>query len=402
MDNKYIFLIKDYNRMGPNNFYYSDGNKLYFPSKKIKPASTGIAMVESIDDHGNYAFIDGHMVVPNWDIDSINKESIAKALSNSKEVKMTSLYGHNLLCVERYIDGIAYDYYYSPIEGNLECVLKGVQYTDNVNIPKDIQHLMVTYQAIKRHRSILYNDASKDITYKLYRSYIMYYCDSGVEYNLSDNDIDSIIIQMERLTNSAHDYYQNNININIYNNGIILYRYGYGPTLSKYNTLFKYKKSSEGGFVVSKDISVYGSDIERILSRYNICMKLDKSYIIDRLMDNGVFNRYTPCIVDEDSPDKKCFIQDMLFRVDSNLNVDDYPSLTCIPAQSRYLGIDTFVLGQDIDDTNIKINDDVIKKAIDISFYMLKREIKKCNVHEKNEKAMDEISRLTKHNLYFD
>ena len=157
----------------------------------------------------------------------------------------------------------------------------------------------------------------------------------------------------------------------------------------------------EGGFIVSKDISVYGSDIEKILSRYNIRMKLDKLYIMDRLMDNGVFNRYTQCIDDEDSPDKKCFMQDILSQIDSNLNVDDYPSLTCIPAQSRYLGIDTFVLGQDIDDTNIKINDDVIKKAIDISFYMLKREIKKCNVHEKNEKAMNEISHLTKHYLYF-
>lgn len=400
MDNKYVFLIKDHKRNGNDYLYFSDGEKLYFPSKNFKPASTGIAMIESINDRGKYAFIDGHMVAPNWDIKSINNDSIVEALSNSRVVKMISLYGHNLLCVERYIDGIAYDYYYSSIEGNLECVLKGVQYTDNVNIPKDIQHLMVTYQAIKRHRSILYNDTSKDITYKLYRSYIMYYCDSGIEYNLSDNDIDNIIIQMERLTNSIHNHYQN-IDINIYNNGIILYRPVYNPTLSKYNTLFKYRKSSEGGFIVSKDISIYGSDIEKILSRYNIRMKLDKSYIMDRLMDNGVFNRYTQCIVDEDSPDKKCFIQDMLFRVDSNLNVDDYPSLTCIPAQSRYLGIDTFVLGQDIDDTNIKINDDVIKKAIDISFYMLKREIKKCNVHEKNEKAMNEISHLTKHYLYF-
>lgn len=402
MDNKYVFLIKDHKRNGNDYLYFSDGEKLYFPSKNFKPASTGIAMIESVDDRGKYAFIDGHMVAPNWDIKSIDNDSIVEALSNSRVVKMISLYGHNLLCVERYIDGVAYEYYYSPIEGKLECVLKAVQYTDNADIPKNIYHLMITYQAIVRRRYILHNDTSKDITYKLYRSYIMHYCDSGVEYNLSDNDIDSIIIQMERLTNSAHDYYQNNININIYNNGIILYREEYGQTLSKYNTLFKYRKSSEGGFVVSKDISVYGSDIEKILSRYNIRMKLDKSYIMDRLMDNGVFNRYTQCIVDEDSPDKKCFIQDMLFRVDSNLNVDDYPSLTCIPAQSRYLGIDTFVLGQDIDDTNIKINDDVIKKAIDISFYMLKREIKKCNVHEKNEKAMNEISRLTKHNLYFD
>lgn len=400
MDNKYVFLIRNHKRKGNNNLYYSDGEKLYFPSKKFKPASTGIAMVESVHDLVNYAFIDGHMVAPNWDIKSINNDSIVEALSNSRAVKMTSLYGHNLLCVEKCIDGVVYEYYYSPIEGKLECVLKAVQYINNADIPKNIYHLMRIYEATIRDRSILHNETSKDIIYKLYRSYITYYCDSGVEYNLSDNDIDSIIIQMERLTNSIHDYYQN-ININIYNNGIILYREGYGPTLSKYNTLFKYRKSSEGGFIVSKDIFIYGSDIEKILSRYNIRMKLDKSYIMDRLMDNGVFNRYTQCIVDEDSPDKKCFIQDMLFRVDSNLNVDDYPSLTCIPAQSRYLGIDTFVLGQDIDDTNIKINDDVIKKAIDISFYMLKREIKKCNVHEKNEKAMNEISHLTKHYLYF-
>lgn len=400
MDKKYVFLIRNHKRKGNDNLYYSDGEKLYFPSKKFKPASTGIAMVESVHDLVNYAFIDGHMVAPNWDIKSINNDSIVEALSNSRAVNMTSLYGHNLLRVEKLIDGVVYDYYYSSIEGNLECVLKDVQYTNNANIPKNIYHLMRIYEATIGNRSILHNEISKDIIYKLYRSYITYYYDSGIEYNLSDNDIDSIIIQMERLTNSIHDYYQN-INITIYNNGIILYRPGHGPTLSKYNTLFKYRKSSEGGFVVSECIDIYGSDIEKILSRYNICMRLDKSSIIDRLMGNGVFNRYTPYMVDEDKHDKKCFIQDMLFRVDSNLNVDDYPSLTCIPAQSRYLGIDTLVLGQDIDDTNIKINDDVIKKAIDISFYMLKREIKKCNVHEKNKKAMNEISHLTKHYLYF-